>query len=80
MLVTLSDIVMLVSELQPLNAQLSMLVTGKPLYVLRITMSVSVQVPIPATPYDLPSSDNTNLSPSLDFSAPHTVQIFPSKV
>ena len=49
MLVMVLGIVMLVRLEQSLNAELPILVTGRPLYVAGMTISVSVQVPIPVT-------------------------------
>ena len=49
MVVTLLGMLILSIELQPEKASWEMLVTGKLLYVEGITISLSVQVPIPLT-------------------------------
>ncbi len=67
MLLTLSGMVMLVIKLLRiliLNAKLPILVTGRPLCLLGITMSVSVAVPI-ETAY--PSSIRSYFNPSVPF-------------
>ena len=59
MLVTLSGIVTLVSPVQSRKAPSPMLVTGFELYSDGITISLSVQVPIPVTAYSLLSFINS---------------------
>ena len=63
MLVTLSGITMLVKLVQTENAYSPMLVTGLPIYLSGITISVLLQEPIPVTVYP-PSSFSVYFKPN----------------